>query len=64
MSEKTKAELRVAIATILITVTGSLIATVWYSAQLAHRVAVNTDHLKRIDKKIEKMAEIILKEKK
>ena len=63
MSEQAKMELKLGVITVLITVMGSLTATVWYSAQLAHKVEMNAEHLRQIDAKIAKITELIIKEK-
>ena len=60
MSERTKAELRLGIVTVLIAIAGSLAGTIWYSASVVSQVEANTRHLERIDAKIQKLTEYLL----
>ena len=63
MSEKAKWELKLSAISILIALAGSIAGTIWASSKIAHQVEVNTKHLDDIDGKIEKLSEILLKEK-
>ena len=60
MSDKTKYEIKLSIISILITLAGSIMGTIWMSAKLAHQVEVNTEHLRKVDEKITTIATHLL----
>jgi len=61
MSERAKHEFRVGIITIIITIGGSLITTVWWTAKMASQIEDNAEDIHRIEKKIDKITSYLFK---
>ena len=62
MSESVKKEVQLGIITILLTIMGSIISTVWFTAKIANQVETNSRDIKRIDTKVQKITQYLLDE--
>jgi hypothetical protein len=64
MSQETKKELKFGIMSVLFGIFGSLMGTIWYSAQLAKQVEHNSAQIQNLSGKIEKLTEVIIEAQK
>ena len=63
MSNQTKLELKISALTILLSIAGSVGATIWWAATIQNQILANAEEIRIIHGKIEKITEIIIKEK-
>ena len=63
MSQQKKWELSIGAITILLSMAGSLMGTVWYAAQISHQVEANRKAIDDISDRMVELTKIIVKEK-
>ena len=64
MSQQAKWEFSIGVATILLSMLGSLTGSVWYAAKMSHQIEANRQAIESLDNRIVELSKIILKDSK
>ena len=64
MSRENRISTVIGVTTILLSVFASMVGVLWYTAQIAYQIEVNSKNIEANSAKIGKLTEIIIKERK